>query len=613
MRLPGVTTGSTFFRPEGTGAKPVAGTLPSLPKISLEQKVSLLSQFVRLFNRCFQLAPKALGPFGWEVLEKFHNTIPLGMKLTLGRAIRQEMNYANERPDVNVSLFPVVHAITELSSKDSAEIVREVGKFPPEQLLEILVGPLAEAACFNKIITYFHCSGRTDELFSVFRKDVSSPQRKALAAVRMAAALFTLGDVENASQLLNKVEYLSAEEFISLKPADIMYLKDAFISLFGTFGKLMPEAFLKTGLELVIAKYQMAGCLMSDDRDMADAGFIYHDYMVDNAGRQMDPQAYSLLRLGSTVRAMYLEPDSAAAIFGKFWSTINGKDLKWRLAFEADRRLSSTELLPKAVLRQLISTGDIDVSLLVAKPAATILPLADNSITIRDVAPQIGITGLPIDREHYDELRDVVILKHGDILPGHNFILGKPESYIDGERELLTINTNPPSRLVPILEQARQMAEAHQGNLVDLAYAIADMVHRNYSRSQGEIVGAVQQTLGGPIAFGGNCRKRSATLQMAYQAAGIPSRRDRGFFMLQENGWHAWVEVAPESPLAFIVDLNVDPRKLGLGQKHEEYNRGKIIPSKYKIDTYPDYPAYEVNGLHYTREGEGAVVWRPKY
>ena len=610
MRLPGVTTGSTFFRPEGTGS---GWTNPPRKPTDLTPiiKADLLAAFFSSLSNLLRSAVEKYHLIAPDVLTAFGHDIRKPSKL-LDRQADKERDYCLVGSAVfDPSSFSLAQAISNLPAFSSPFLIRALDQYSPEDLKKALFFEWTSPEIVRNIVAYHFFKGEEKKLLEQFSSQNPGTEKKLALSTRVAAELLRLGEFEVSLQLLKRVQEAPMEDISSLAAGDTKSLEERLAEIHKIMQEYIGGLHSIEALNLLTDKYKAEGCPKQDDRLIANAGFFFSCQTVDEAGLSV---INALLKAGQAARSIYLSPKSAVHMLALFWEEIKSEHPEIRKRALAALRsfFLGTNILPEVVMINML-TGNIDTSLLVKKPDKPNPPPPDQPITIRDVAPEIGITGLPIDREHYDEIRDVVILKHGDILPGHNFILGKPESYINGERELLTINTNPTSKLVPILEQARQMAEARQGNLVDLAYAIADMVHRSYSRSQGKIVGAVQQTLGGPIAFGGNCRKRSATLQMAYQVAGVPSRRDRGFFMLQENGWHAWVLVAPKSPLAFIVDLNVDPRELGTGQEHQEYNRGQVVPSKYKIDKYPDYPAFEVNGLHYTREGDGAVVWRPKY
>jgi hypothetical protein len=572
-----------------------AGLGSYLPPLSPEQvkRVDLLDKFMGLVMQCFKRANFGSNLlFIWDVLGELGKDP--GVQVKNGIIEQKERESHNDyipapEPPGSMPDIDKLDKIVNIPLKDRAMITEEVGKLAEEERKYIL-HPYSEAFIMHhwhfihsrdkglrewidnaraNIAAYYIYQNRIAELMDSSSFDpppMEAPYERGrvLLGVEVAKVLIALGRKETAAAfLINLLDRAaSAENCIFLRLGDNRTF-NILLKVLPLIRELVPECFTEETLIWIVRRYLEAREKESIEKRelLVNAGALFPKKIVEKVAALADTRTAAILREGIVL-------------------------------FETPREM---------------------------RPA--ILPRFDQAITIRDVAPtnhlqveiEIGITGLPIDREHYDELRNVAILQHGDIIPGHNFILGKPESYRNGKRALLTINTQPTSKLLPLMQQAAELASPHNRNLMDLAYEIADMVHRNYSRGQGKEERGVQLTLGGPIITGGCCRHRSATLQMAYQAAGIPSRYVRGFFMLQEEGWHAWVEVAPESPFAFIIDLNIDPRELGIGPMHEEFNRGMIIPSKYKIEKYSNYAAYEVNGLHYTRESDGAVVWRPKY
>ena len=167
-----------------------------------------------------------------------------------------------------------------------------------------------------------------------------------------------------------------------------------------------------------------------------------------------------------------------------------------------------------------------------------------------------------VNAQNYGELGNIEVLQNGDILPGHDFVLGDPETY---GRELLTVNTGPDSPIRPVLDQAKSMGDAmKQSGYSDLeiAEAIAKMVNEEFAKTQGHSIvqnGALM-TVGAFMEGGGCCRHRAALLQLALQEAGIKSHYVRGVAGIGDGGgMHAWVEVDAkgDGSYSYVIDPNL--------------------------------------------------------
>jgi hypothetical protein len=200
-------------------------------------------------------------------------------------------------------------------------------------------------------------------------------------------------------------------------------------------------------------------------------------------------------------------------------------------------------------------------------------PLEERQPTLRETMldSQIAIEMAHVAVEdinviNYLEISNAERLQDGDILPGHAFVLGMPETY---GRELLAINLGKTSAIYEVMQKAREIAAAHSGSQKSLAIKIANMVDENYSSLQGHGKKGMLLTLGFFQEEGGCCRHRAAELQLALQEAGIRSRYVRGRLF---RGWHAWVEVDVKGDGSF--SQVVDPNK-GIRGMRRKLDRGE--------------------------------------
>jgi hypothetical protein len=222
--------------------------------------------------------------------------------------------------------------------------------------------------------------------------------------------------------------------------------------------------------------------------------------------------------------------------------------------------------------------------------------------------------------QNYEESINVNELRDGDILPGHNFVLGNNETY---DRELLGINLHPSSAIYQVLAKAEELGKNHQGDRQSLADKVADMVDEHYSSWQGDGANGALLTLGRFQENGGCCRHRAAELQVALQKAGIRSRYVRGLTFIS---WHAWVEVDAkgDGSYSYVIDPNTGTR--GEKQKpesKEEKEAKEWLESKlrekgiYHEDMLFFYVVDHKRSKDYSpsyimRENKFNVVWRRK-
>jgi len=203
-------------------------------------------------------------------------------------------------------------------------------------------------------------------------------------------------------------------------------------------------------------------------------------------------------------------------------------------------------------------------------------------------------------------------LRHGDILPGRTFELGKPQTY---SRELLTAHKVVTS-IFPIMQKAKRIGHEYAQkiaaddseairraavkihHLVALEFPVQDKLRKPGARA----------TLGQIREEGGECRHLASTLQLALQEAGIRSRYSVGTAYatdeeggMAERGGHAWVE----------VDLP-DGRQLVLDPTRDAEFGEKISPNTVRdMHTFGFRIGKEVD--LYTRPGQQFnTVWRPR-
>jgi len=213
---------------------------------------------------------------------------------------------------------------------------------------------------------------------------------------------------------------------------------------------------------------------------------------------------------------------------------------------------------------------------------------------------------------NYLEIASAEKLQDGDILPGHEFVLGKGETY---GRELLAINLGKTSAIHEVMRRAREIGSKHSGDSLSLALKVADMVDENYSDLQGRGEKGMLLTLGFFQEKGGCCRHRAAELQLALQEAGMRSRYVRGRLLL---GWHAWVEVdvKGDGSFSYVIDPNMGIR--GEENKFTKIDRQAIrevllakglAPDRFRLFNVKDERRGKEEWYFVERE-KFNVVWR---
>ncbi|MFH1829819.1 MAG: transglutaminase-like domain-containing protein [Pseudomonadota bacterium] len=226
-------------------------------------------------------------------------------------------------------------------------------------------------------------------------------------------------------------------------------------------------------------------------------------------------------------------------------------------------------------------------------------PADDQSANLEPVAREGKL-----DPSKYKEIRNINVLRNGDVLPGSRFDINDPESF---SREGLTINFNKDSRAHEVLVRAKKIGEEgrRKGRTnLEIATEVADMVQNNYAPGQGNSVvkNGEHQTIGLFFEQGGCCRHRSALLHMALEKAGVPSRYVRGTLPIANSSPHAWVEVDinGNGSYSHIIDLNYRPR----GNKENL----RLVKNRSSERVH-----FEVMGIEYVVDpSQFNVVWRPK-
>ncbi len=231
-----------------------------------------------------------------------------------------------------------------------------------------------------------------------------------------------------------------------------------------------------------------------------------------------------------------------------------------------------------------------------------------------------------VNPQNYEELINVYELQDGDILPGHNFVLGDKKTY---DREILAKNLHPGSAvyqspaIYQILAEAEEMGKKHKGDMQSLADKVADMVDENYSSWQGDGAKGALMTLGHFLENGGCCRHRAGLLRVALQKAGVRSRYVRG---LQLLSGHAWVEVdvKGDGSYSYVIDPNMKIRgeKQKLESKEEKEAREWLKKKLRKKGVYHDDMVFfyvvdhrkskDYMPSYIIRKNQFNVVWRRK-
>jgi predicted phosphodiesterase len=224
-----------------------------------------------------------------------------------------------------------------------------------------------------------------------------------------------------------------------------------------------------------------------------------------------------------------------------------------------------------------------------------------------------------VNAQNYGELENIEVLQNGDILPGHDFVLGDPETY---GRELLVVNTGPDSPIRPVLDQAKIMGDAMKQSgcsTLEIAEAIARMVNEEFAKGQGHNIGNAGEamTIGVFMEGGGCCRHRAALLQLALQEAGIKSHYVRGEASIGggESGMHAWVEIDAkgDSSFSYVIDPNlhvsgwVKPQINNNGMK--TYKLGKFGIFSYSVDPAQHNVVWRPNNAEVQQASSAQGVW----
>jgi hypothetical protein len=225
-----------------------------------------------------------------------------------------------------------------------------------------------------------------------------------------------------------------------------------------------------------------------------------------------------------------------------------------------------------------------------AEPPVPARPIINVNKAVR--GPRISIemarvAAQDINDTNYFEQANAEELRDGDILPGHAFVLGRPETY---GRELLGINLGRTSAIHEVMRKAREIAAVHSGDQKGLAIKIAEMVDANYSDLQGHGKKGMLLTLGFFQEEGGCCRHRAAELHLALKEAGIHNRYIRSMVF---GGWHAWVEIDVDGSglYSYVIDPNkkIRGKKEKLNPSEDKFTREKMaamgVPPE-KLDLY---------------------------
>jgi hypothetical protein len=304
-------------------------------------------------------------------------------------------------------------------------------------------------------------------------------------------------------------------------------------------------------------------------------GNVYHFAVKNNLIEfKVGDMSYSIFKHRSGWHVVYRIPAGASAeltpVEGKrLWPgrneingliiIKNGDAFELRLKpEEGDLAPPSRPVEPPVVARPIIEVRDIPEE----RQPSLRETMRDSQISIE----MAHVAVEDINVINYLEISNAERLQDGDILPGHAFVLGMPETY---GRELLAINLGKTSAIYEVMQKAREIAAAHSGSQKSLAIKIANMVDENYSSLQGHGKKGMLLTLGFFQEEGGCCRHRAAELQLALQEAGIRSRYVRGRLF---RGWHAWVEVDVKGDGSF--SQVVDPNK-GIRGMRRKLDRGE--------------------------------------
>ncbi|MBN1282892.1 MAG: transglutaminase domain-containing protein [Proteobacteria bacterium] len=211
-----------------------------------------------------------------------------------------------------------------------------------------------------------------------------------------------------------------------------------------------------------------------------------------------------------------------------------------------------------------------------------------------------------INFENYEPLTNQE-LRHGDILPGGEFVLGDPSTY---KRELLTVNFRDDSQAHEILEEARRIGDEKGLTLEQKIEAIAVRIQADFSPvPDGLGRPGRPDTIGYYFKNGGCCRHKAALVQMALAEAGIRSRYVRGS-VLGNPSRHAWVEIdiKGDGSYSYAADVHLNSGRWG---------EKVVIPLPY-LDHLEGKVAYAIEGqagsssIYLVDPLETNLVWRPR-
>jgi len=220
-----------------------------------------------------------------------------------------------------------------------------------------------------------------------------------------------------------------------------------------------------------------------------------------------------------------------------------------------------------------------------------------------------------ITSEGYAELRNVDFIVHGDLFPSHKSRLDDPRTW--DARELL-IGHKHGTSLLPLLHAGRDTGLKRRREIAagralrDAALDVLDAHRRLYAGGPAaQAEAGVMMTLGFFALEGGNCRHRSAALQLMLQETGAPSRYVRG--ALLDYGHHAWVEVdvACDGSYSFVVDPNMGVVGMKSASVPTEGARGRIL--QFTLSDTAKFSRTDPQSLTYVvRRREFNTIWRPR-
>lgn len=193
--------------------------------------------------------------------------------------------------------------------------------------------------------------------------------------------------------------------------------------------------------------------------------------------------------------------------------------------------------------------------------------------------------------ETYDELRGVGFLCEGDYLPGRNFVLGKPETYI---REKIVLH-KASDGILPLLAAAKALGLSQ--NPEAFINDIFAMLKAKFP-GEGSFVPGKTMSLGQFVDTGGVCRHKAGVLQVCLQEAGIKSVYIQG--RVAGGGLHAWVEVddTRDRTYSLVLDPEIE---------------GGLIGRKQEVKLKDDGYACFLERCFYNIPKELNKVWRAKH